>query len=118
MAVGFFKKIGNFFKKAWDGIKTVFHKVAPVVKTVLPFLAPIIPGGPATTTLIQKGIDIGQKIIPNNSAENPMGSNVDIAPAVATGRKWINDSIVRLRPPIQSTPVLESPRIQLQTSNR
>lgn len=118
MAVGFFKKIGNFFKKAWDGIKTVFHKVAPVVKTVLPFLAPIIPGGPATTTLIQKGIDIGQKIIPNNSVENPMGSNVDMAPAVATGRKWINDSIVRLRPPIQSTPVLESPRIQLQTSNR
>lgn len=133
MAPGFFKKIGNFFKKVWDGTKQVFQKIAPVVKTVLPFLAPIIPGGPATTTLITKGIDIGEKIIGNNSAN---ASNVspedrdrrsleerrsDVAERMAQGKSFLDNTARKMfggMPIIARSqakvPTLDSPRIKLK----
>ncbi len=66
MALGFFRKIGDFFKKAWGGIKKVAKPVIDVGKKVWevakPVAAPLIgmiPGVGAAAPAIAAGIDTG-----------------------------------------------------------
>lgn len=108
--MGFWDKVKGFFKKIGTGIKTVFQKVAPVVKTVLPFLAPIIPGGPATTTLITKGIDIGDKLLGGTNASVP--SPAEVNARVAQGRGFMEDMARRITS--KANVALDSPRIKLK----
>lgn len=69
MALGFFRKVGDFFKKAWGGIKKVAKPVIDVGKKVWevakPVAAPLIgmiPGVGAAAPMITQGIDTGLNV--------------------------------------------------------
>ena len=94
--MGFFKKIGDFFGNIWGGVKKVFNKVAPIAKTVLPFLAPIIPGGPATTAAISTGLNIGEKLLGNNS-ENSDATKKIMPEMNITNEPRFRSNMIRLR---------------------
>ena len=100
MALGFFKKIGNFLKKTWDGVKKVVQKVAPVVKKALPFVTPLLqmtPLAPAVPFL-NKGIDIAQRPTANGGVGDAAGKVLSRATSL-----------------IRNSPRTESPRIRFKT---
>ena len=61
--LGIFKKIGEFGKKIWNGVKNVAKKVVPVVKNILPAITPIVSTLiPGKGGLIMKGLNVGANI--------------------------------------------------------
>ena len=72
LMLGLFKKIGDFGKKIWNGVKSVAKKVVPVVKNILPAITPIVSTLiPGKGGMIMKGLNVGTNIadkIVNGSA--------------------------------------------------
>ena len=71
----------------------MFNKIAPIAKTVVPFLAPVIPGGAATTAAISTGLNIGEKLLGENNTEN----QTSISSTNPTNAPRFRSSMIRLR---------------------
>ena len=95
MAPGTWKKIGNFFKKVWDGAKKVVKKVAPIAKTALPFLAPLIPGGAMIAPAISTGLGIAEKFADGDvgGGIKDIGTNITKIKDHPFGKKYIRGGI-------------------------
>ena len=68
MALGIFKKIGNFVKKVGGGIKKVCQKVLPFVKQLAPMLTPILSATPLAPIVpfINPALSIADKVVNND----------------------------------------------------
>lgn len=78
MAPGFFKKIGNFFKNLWGGVKKVGSKILPVLKQVAPVVMSVIPGAGAFAPAVQAGLGIADKVLQEDigGAVKDIGTNI------------------------------------------
>ena len=80
MAPGVWKKISDFFKTAWSGVKKFGSSVLPVAKQILGFAAPAIsmalPEAAPILGAINTGVGIADKFLNSNNDNSSMFANM------------------------------------------